>query len=247
MEASWWLVLFFIVGMLYASVGHGGASGYLAIMALMGTLAPANMKVTALCLNLVVAGLSFFSYARTGHFSWRLTFPFLIGSIPCAFLGGMQTPGIKMYSMLLTFALLASAWRLAVGNVRTSLTSYRIPSPGVAIATGGCIGWISGLIGIGGGVFLSPLMILRRWANVKTCAASSALFILVNSASGLLSQLGHAGVAWDQVLPLVISSGLGGFVGSAVGAIKIPDIWLRRVLAAVLLIACVKLGAKAWA
>ena len=239
--------LFFLVGMVYASVGHGGASGYLAVLALLGVMAPKTASATALILNLVVAGIAWITYARAAHFRWSLALPFVIASIPLAFLGGMAHVGEKTYCLLLAVALIAAGFRLLMPNGDKLSHEDRMPSRPIAMTAGGLIGWISGVVGVGGGIFLSPLMLLCRWAGIKAVAAVSAFFILVNSAAGLLGRAVHGGIQTGSLLPLALSAGIGGLLGSRLGAHKLSALWLRRTLAIVLLLACVKLIAKAMA
>jgi uncharacterized membrane protein YfcA len=237
--------LFFLVGLVYSSVGHGGASGYLAVLALLDVMKPQSASVTALMLNLVVAGIAGFTYARAGHFRWSLLMPFLIVSMPMAFLGGMMRVGEKTYCLLLAAALVVASLRLLLSPAYKSVETGRLPSYPLAMGAGGLIGWVSGVVGVGGGIFLSPLMILCRWANVKAVAATSAFFSLVNSACGLLGRALHEGIQTGGLLPLSASAGAGGLLGSWLGARAFHALWLRRILAFVLFLACVKLAAKA--
>ncbi len=237
-------LLFFLVGLVYASVGHGGASGYLAVLALLNAMAPKAASATALCLNLVVASIAWITYWRAGHFSWKIAMPFIVASIPLAFVGGMMPVNEKIYSFLLALALLIASLRMFMPNGGKDNTACKAPSAPLAGITGAGIGWLSGVVGVGGGIFLSPLMLLCRWANVKVVAATSAFFILVNSASGLLGRVLAGGVETGSLLPLAVASGAGGILGSRLGAHHLAELWLRRILAAVLLMACFKLLGK---
>ena len=182
--------LIFVAALLYSSVGHGGASGYLAAMALFG-LAPASMKPTALILNLFVAGLGTFRYARAGYFSWNVFWPFAIFSVPCALFGGTYQLHDRTYRIILGVVLLFAACRLAVTqSAPTQIDQRPIPLTW-ALVLGAPIGLLSGLVGVGGGIFLSPLLLLLGWADVRKTAGVSAAFILVNSAAGLLGQQYH--------------------------------------------------------
>ncbi len=237
--------LVFLVAAAYSSVGHGGASGYLAVLGFFG-LAPAFMAPSALLLNLLVAGLAFWNYWRAGHFVWRLLWPFLLTSIPCAFLGARLNISPKVYLLLLAAVLLWSAYRLvAVVSAFGEEPRLQLPSLRVALPTGAAIGLLSGMVGVGGGIFLSPLMILLRWADAKRTAAASAAFIWLNSASGLYGRLAHQSVDWLALFWLVLPAFLGGLVGSRLGAQHLRGIWLRRILAGVLFLAAVKLLASA--
>jgi len=235
------LALMFFVAFAYSSVGHGGASGYLAVLSFFG-LAPAAMAPSALLLNLLVAGLSFASYKRAGHFVWGLLWPFLITSIPFAFLGGLLGISPRIYLVLLAAVLLFASFRLVV-NPPASQQEYfvRPPSLWVALPAGAAIGLLSGIVGVGGGIFLSPLVILLGWADAKRTAAISAAFIWVNSAAGLYGQLSRHSVDWSAMLWFVGAAFLGGLLGSTIGARHLRGLWLRRILAVVLIFAVVKL------
>jgi len=235
------LALVFLVAVAYSSVGHGGASGYLAALSFFG-LAPAAMAPSALCLNLLVAGLSFVSYWRARHFVFGLLWPFLLASIPFAFLGGLLGVPTRLYMSLLAAALVFAAFRLLV-VVPPKEEEYFVKPPSLwaALPVGGAIGFVSGLIGVGGGIFLSPLMILLKWADAKRTAAVSAAFIWINSAAGLYGHLSRKSVDWGSLLWLVGAAFAGGLLGSWLGARRFQGIWLRRILGIVLLVAALKL------
>ena len=234
----WLLVFIAVAALLYSSVGHGGASGYLAAMALFGVSA-AFMKPAALTMNIVVAGLVFVRLWRAGFFSARLFWPFALGSIPLAFLGGTIQLHERAYQVLVAAALLVGAWRLL-------LTSHEPPTRaaphlGVALPVGAGLGFVSGLTGVGGGIFLSPLMLFLRWANMRTTAAVSAAFILVNSLAGLAG-LYTTGVTLPHGLPWMMLAALGGaFVGSELAVRRLAPVRLRQLLGIVLVIAAVKM------
>ncbi len=235
------LALVFFVALAYSSVGHGGASGYLAVLSFFG-LPPAAMAPSALCLNLLVSGTSFTSYWRAGHFALRLLWPFLLTSIPFAFLGGLTVVSPRTYLVLLATLLLVAAYRLLVVKPPPQEESFlRVPPLHVALPAGAGIGFLSGVIGVGGGIFLSPLIILLRWADAKRTAAASAAFIWVNSAAGLYGHLLRKTVDWPALLWLVGAAFAGGLVGSYLGAQRFRGLWLRRILGVVLLVATVKL------
>lgn len=235
------LGLIFLVAVAYSSVGHGGASGYLAIMSFFG-LAPAAMAPSALCLNLLVAGVSFTSYAGAGHFAFRLLWPFLLTSVPFAFLGGLTPVSPRTYMLLLAAVLVFAAYRLLVViPPRREESFMRVPPLVAALLLGAAIGFLSGIIGVGGGIFLSPLLILLKWADAKRTAAASAAFIWINSAAGLYGHLLRKTVDWSALLWLAGMTFAGGLAGSYLGARRFRGLWLRRTLGVVLLVATLKL------
>jgi uncharacterized membrane protein YfcA len=233
------LVSVFIIAFLYASVGHGGASGYLAIMALFG-IAPIFMKPTALTLNIFVSAIAFFAFFKAGYFRLRLIFPFLIGSIPLAFIGAGFNIDPKVYKLILSIFLLIAIGRMLF--VPKSITENSKEPPFlISLLVGAALGFFFGLIGIGGGIILSPLLILMHWANLKESAAASAIFILLNSVSGLFA-LFQTGLYFEPRIVICISIGiLGGLAGSYSGSIKIKSEKLKYLLAGVLLLASIKL------
>jgi len=227
-----------VVAFLYSSVGHAGASGYIAVMSLMG-LAPAEIKPTALVLNILVASLSTYQFWRAGHFSWRLFWPFALLAAPAAFVGGYVALPTRAFKMLVGAVLLVSALRLVVETRHEG--DVRAPGRPVAIAVGGGLGLLSGLTGTGGGIFLTPLLLLLHWARTKNAAAVSALFILLNSISGLAGHVSGAGSLPGLVWPLLAAAFAGGAAGSYLGSRRFSPVAIRRMLAAVLLIAGAKL------
>jgi uncharacterized membrane protein YfcA len=230
----------FVVAFLYASVGHGGASGYLAVMVLFG-LAPDEMASVALMLNIVVAGLACLTYTRSGCFSWRLTWPFLLASIPAAFLGGLMKLSDEVFQLLLIPALLFAAWRLVLPPVETAQSESIHPPLHWALPVGALIGWVSGMIGIGGGIFLSPVILLLGWATPKQTAATSACFIVVNASVGLLGRLMRGAVTTPDLLPLVAVGVVGSLLGANLGARRLTPLGLNRMLGVVLVVASLKL------
>lgn len=227
------------VAVLYSSVGHGGASGYLAVMALFG-LAPEVMRPTALVLNLFVASLGVFHFGRAGWFSWRLFWPFALVSIPAAALGGaVALPG-PIYRRVVGLVLLWAAWHLFRTASRAHEPGVRPPRLVVAIAVGAALGLLSGLTGVGGGIFLSPLLLAVGWAGARETAAVSAAFILVNSVAGLAGFVAAGGAIPGGIGAWVAAAATGGFVGSRLGARRLGGAAIRRLLAVVLVVAAVK-------
>ncbi len=233
------LLLLPIVAFLYATVGHGGASGYLALMSFFA-FPITFMKPTALVLNILVSGISFYFYYRENNFKWNLFYPFAVTSIPFSFLGGFLTVDAKIYKIMLGFFLLIAVFRLLgfLGKEKGVLKEINIKQ---ALIIGATIGFLSGLIGIGGGIVLSPVLLLLGWANLKQTAAVSALFIFVNSISGIFGFLSKGGEI-PTSSPLLIGIVLiGGLFGAYYGSKKFNNIVLRNVLAFVLGIAIIKL------
>jgi uncharacterized membrane protein YfcA len=229
-----------LAALLYSSVGHGGASGYLAVMALAG-LAPAVMKPSALALNILVSAIAAVRFARLGHFSWALFWPFALGSIPAAFLGGAVTLPVRGYQIVLGVILVFAAFRTFVTSLSITDESGRPPAFGLALAVGLLIGFASGLIGVGGGIFLSPLILLLGWAGARTTAGVSAVFILVNSVAGLAGYF-TAAATLPAALPLWAAAAvIGGWLGAGYGSRRLPPPALRKMLALVLVVAGVKL------
>jgi len=235
-----WLLLLAlaVVAAIYSSVGHGGASGYLAVLTLFGFTAAA-MRPTALTLNLFVAGLAWLAFGRAGHFSWKHLWPFALASVTASFLGAMLKVPASTYSGVLALSLAVAALRLSFPPKGAEAT--HLPGWWITLPIGAAIGVVSGITGVGGGIYLSPLLLLLRWAPPKTTAAVSAAFIFVNSLSGLAGHWVGGGKYPVSLLPLVGAAVVGGAVGSQVGARWFSGLWLRRTLAAVLLIAAYKL------
>lgn len=229
----------FVMAILYSSVGHGGASGYIAILALF-SLAPAAFKPTALVLNILVSAIATFYFSRAGHFSWHLFWPFAITSIPFSFLGGYLRLPTHVYQPIVGIVLLASAYRL-FPRKDSEATEVRRPSITAALVIGAALGFLSGLTGVGGGIFLSPLLLLLGWARVKEVSAVTSLFILVNSIAGLLGHIGSL-QAMPRYLPILAVAALaGGITGSFFGRSRIPASGIVRALSVVLIIAGFKL------
>lgn len=232
-------ILLFIVAILYASVGHGGASGYLALMAVYG-FAPEIMKPTALVLNLFVSLTSFILFYKGGHFKWNLFLPFALASIPLSFFGGTIALDAAIYKKILGALLLFPVLRFFI-YPNTKEQDLKIANLGLSILIGAIIGFLSGLIGIGGGILLSPILLLLGWTNQKQTAAISALFIFVNSIAGLGGQYSKGIQLEQQMLIFVAIAFLGGLIGAWLGSLKFNQQILKNTLAVVLLMASIKL------
>jgi uncharacterized protein len=232
--------LIFGAAMLYSSVGHAGASGYIAAMALFGT-APAVMKPTALVLNILVAAIGTVRWHRLGLVNKRALIPLLLASIPCAFIGGAIQLPVTWYRLLLGVILIVAAatFLFKPNQEPTDDASSNVPVVG-GVVTGGTVGFLSGITGTGGGIFLSPILLLMRWVNPRQASGITAPFILFNSIAGLAGNL----VVLKSLppgLPLFAAAALaGGVVGTTIGTSWASSILLQRLLGIVLLIAGIK-------
>jgi uncharacterized membrane protein YfcA len=236
---EYFYIILFIVAFLYASVGHGGASGYLALMAIYG-LAPEVMKPTALLLNLFVSLTGFIQFYRGNYFKKQIFFPLALASIPMSFVGGMILVDENIYKRILGVLLLFPIVRLLFFR-NTDVKDMRSPNLYISLALGGSIGLLSGMIGIGGGIILSPALLLLKWTDQKQTAAISALFIFVNSIAGLAGQYTkgihfNTGMLWYVAIAFA-----GGLCGAYFGALKFNQNILKNMLAFVLCLAAYKL------
>lgn len=237
--------LFAVLALLYSSVGHGGASGYLTAMALIG-MAPDQMKPTALILNLFVASTAMIRFSRGAGIggTWKALAPFVITSVPCAFIGGGWSLDPRLYKFIVAAALVIAATRLAFKAPGPDQEHAR-PAPLIAaLFVGALIGLFSGLIGVGGGIFLSPVLLIAGWATARQTAAMSAAFILINSSAaliGFIASHGSPGIELGPTGLFIVAVFVGGFLGSGVGSRRFSHVVLRRMLAVVLLLAAVKL------
>lgn len=235
-------IYFFFIALLYSTVGHAGASGYLATMALLSFPATV-MKPTALVLNIIVALVTSIRFYQAGHFFWRLFWPFALASVPLAYLGGSLSVYATLYKALVGVALLFAAVHLIVRSKTAPDKEESVNGPGMAasLTTGGIIGFLSGLTGVGGGIFLSPVLIVLNWAGLKKTSAIAAVFILANSISGLAGFMHKGGSLPDHLAWWSIAVIAGGFIGSTLGATKFNNPVLRVLLGAALFMAGMKL------
>ena len=227
-----------MIAFLYSSVGHAGASGYIATMTLFG-LAATVIRPTALVLNVLVATIGSVQFWRAGHFSWKLFWPFALLSVPAAYLGGYIQPSASILRILIGLVLLFSAARLIFRRGDPGETVA--PSKPTAVGVGAGLGFLSGLTGTGGGIFLTPLLLFCRWAHIRQAAAVSAVFILVNSIGGLVGYFTAVRSLPVLGLYLAIPAIIGGAIGSHLGSRRFPVRAISILLAIVLAIAGTKL------
>ncbi|TRX27787.1 sulfite exporter TauE/SafE family protein [Flavobacterium franklandianum] len=232
-------VLLVLVAFLYSSVGHGGASGYLALMAFF-SFAPETMRSTALLLNIFVSLIAFIQYYRGGFFKWNLFWPFALASFPAAFIGGMITVDVGLYKKILAVLLLFSVVKLLGIKFKTATFDIR-QNVFLALLIGAFIGLFSGMIGIGGGIILTPIILLMHWADMKKTAAVSSLFIFVNSIAGFAGLFTKGFEFKTEMGWMIVLALIGGIAGSYFGANKFKSDFLNKLLAIVLIIASIKL------
>src|SRR5947208_404923 len=241
MDVAHFILLFLAVGLiafLYSTVGHAGASGYIAVLTLWG-IAPVTIRPTALVLNILVASIGAFQFWRAGHFTWKLFWPFALLSIPAAYFGGYLQPSASVLRILIGVVLLFSAVRLVLR--RSDPPETFAPSRPTAISLGAGLGFLSGLTGTGGGIFLTPLRLFCRWAHIRQAAAVSALFIWVNSIAGLAGYFTTVHSIPSLGVVLGAAAIVGGIFGSRLGSRHFPVRTISLLLAIVLMIAGAKL------
>ena len=230
---------FLVIATLYSITGHGGASGYIAVMALLGVV-PQEMKPIALSLNIIVSTVATIQFYGAGHFRRALFLPFILGSMPLAMLGGYLQLPVPWFNSLMGLALIFAALRIFLKPAQT--LREHAPAWSVACLAGAAIGLLSGLIGVGGGIFLTPLLLLMGWANPKQAAAVSAPFILLNSIAALAGfSMQAANNLPSHIIWLALPVLVGGLLGSYLGSRFLAMRSISAVLSAVLLIAGVKL------
>ncbi len=240
MEQTTILIIFavFAVAVLYSSVGHGGASGYLAVMALFA-VASTQARPTALILNVFVSSIAFIQFYLVKSFDWRIFLPFAAASVPLAYVGGRIQLAEPIYKVILGVCLIIAALRLAIKL--SSETEPKRPPIWLSLIIGAMLGFVSGLVGVGGGIFLTPVLLLMNWTDTKTAAGISALFILVNSLAGLAGSAGQLSQLSGVVFVWIIVAVIGGIIGSTLGSRRFDSLTMRRLLAAVLVFAGLKL------
>lgn len=233
---------FILVGAMYGAVGHAGASGYLAIMSLMGVQVSV-MRPTALAINVLVATIAFVQFYRGGYFSWRICWPFAIASAPAAFLASRLEISASGLKVAIGATLLCTAAWMANTALRPRTTSVTLGTPSIcaSLASGAAIGVVSGITGTGGGIFLSPLMLLMQWGDNKRTAAVASMFILCNSIAGLCGLATSGWTPSPSLAILAVGACAGGAIGAHFGSRVLDFRALRLVLCAVLIVAGAKL------
>ena len=246
------ITMILVLATLYSAVGHAGASGYLAAMALVTQLPQEEMKAIALTLNIFVGTIGSWRFYRAGHFDWPTFWPFAICAIPMAFLGGLWQLPADVFKPLVGLVLVCAAFLLFLKVARSKLRSRQetppppdqltgMPILPVAMVAGGVLGLLAGLTGTGGGIFLSPLLILFRWADAKRTAAVSVVFVLVNSLAGLGGVIADSPALPPELPFYIVAAVIGGLIGSWLGARRLPGDGIRLLLAVVLVIAASKM------
>ncbi|AMO19616.1 sulfite exporter TauE/SafE family protein [Flavobacterium columnare] len=238
-ESNLFLFLIASIAFLYASIGHGGASGYLALMSLF-SFSPEVMKPSALILNILVSSIAFLFFYKSKQFRWKLFYPFAITSIPFSFIGGFFRIDTYLYKIILGIILLFVVVKILVFEPKEKHEIKAIHLK-KALLIGAFIGFISGILGIGGGVILSPVILLLNWGRMKETAAVSALFIFVNSISGILGFLANKGQFPLQMTYIILVVLIGGVLGAFYGSKKFNNMTLKYILSFVLVIASTKL------
>lgn len=226
-------ILFFVAAVLYSSVGHAGASGYLAVMALF-VMSPSEMKPTALTLNILVSSIAVTKYLKAGCFSWSIFWPFALASIPFAYLGGLILLPSIYYKPIIGVTLIYAAIRFVKDAAKPGYI-IKTPLMPIVLISGAGIGFFSGLLGIGGGILLSPLLIVFKWVEVKKASGIAAAFILVNSIAGLFGFIStRAPQLPEGLLIWVVAAGVGGYIGAEYGSNRLGNPAIKRLLSLVL-------------
>lgn len=230
------LPLIFLAALLFSSVGHGGASGYLAAFALIG-LAPESMRPAALCLNVLVASIALTKFYKVRAFNWQLFWPVAITSVPAAFIGGLVSLPNQTYKALVGACLLYAAWTIFSHANKTDDVLVKPVAKPVLMSLGAGLGFLAGLTGVGGGIFLSPILLSFGWAKTKVISGVAAAFILVNSIAGLLGFLSKTPTLPPGLAYWAVAAIAGGWIGAEYGSKRLTNPTIRKLLAVVLVFA----------
>lgn len=228
--------LIFLTALLFSSVGHGGASAYLAAFALVA-LAPTSMRPAALFLNVLVASIALYKFYKVNAFDWQLFWPIALTSIPAAFIGGQITLPDQNYKMLVGLCLIYAAWTVFRHANKLNDVELKPVAKPILLGLGASLGFLAGLTGVGGGIFLSPILLYFCWAKTKVISGVAAAFILVNSISGLLGFLSKTHIFPAGLIYWALAAILGGLIGAEFGSKKLANPTIRKLLALVLLFA----------
>ncbi len=228
--------LVFLAALLFSSVGHGGATAYLAAFALMG-MAPASMRPAALCLNVLVASIALYKFSKVRAFDWKLFWPIALTSVPAAFLGGQVTLPTHAYKIVVGLCLLYAAWTIFIKANKVDDIEVKPVAKPVLLGLGAGLGFLAGLTGVGGGIFLSPILLFFSWAKTKVVSGVAAAFILVNSISGLLGFLSKTPKLPQGLAYWAVAAIIGGLIGAEFGSKRLANPTIRKLLACVLLFA----------
>jgi uncharacterized membrane protein YfcA len=243
------LLAFFAIALVYASVGFGGGSSYLALLAQpFFLLLPDVIRPTALLCNIVVVTGGTIVFYRERKIDWKEVWPFLVASVPFALLGGLWKLEQHLFFIILAISLLAAAVMLWINPTHSNKTSNALKTVPAKMVLSGSIGFLSGLVSIGGGIFLSPILHLMNWNEAKRISALASLFILVNSISGLTGQWLRGGLhlQWSFLLPLLVAVLAGGQIGSRLGAIKFNPMYIKRITALLIFVAAIHILKDHW-
>lgn len=225
---------FFVIALVYSSVGFAGGSSYLLVLTMAGFAQTQSAPLALIC-NLAVSAVVSVQFYRAGHFRARLALPFAVLSVPMAFLGSKIHVQKEIFLALLAFSLSIAALRLFLQRPEASARPAAGPAWKAALPIGAGIGFLSGIVGIGGGIFLSPILVLKRWASPKEAGSSASFFIFVNSLSGLIGRI-QTGIAFEGGWTLLLAAAfMGGLAGSKLGAERLSQVRLQKVLAVLLL------------
>jgi len=240
MEIAPFIILaFFMVAVFYSMAGFGGGSSYAALLLILG-MSHTEIPKVSLVMNIAVAGTAFYVYFRGGHFHLKKILPYLVASLPMAFVGANIPVSRELFCGLLGVTLLVASTRLFLvfktPSLGTSSFSWKI-----CLVVGAILGLLSGVVGIGGGIFLSPFLVLTRQASIKEASAQASFFIVLNSISGLLGHVGQGAFPLETLLLLVPVVWIGGQIGSRLGAFRLPQLGLQRVLASLILLVALRI------